>query len=603
MPKRFGSYLITLSLGAFNDNFFKMLLQLFVVQGIALKSSKEEYIGQTTFLFSLPFVLFGPWAGYLADRYSKSKLMVKYKLAELILMSIGALAFAINNVPLLFLLLFLMSAQSAFFGPAKLGVIPEMVKPEHISKANGFVEMFSILAVILGAASAGFLLKIFDSDYLAVSVFCILIAILGYLSSFKVPQVPPAHIHRPFPQNPIRSIFQNLAYLKAQRELFLASLAISFFWMVGLIFQMNILIYGEVLLGLGKERVHELAFLSSFIGLGIAVGSVLASRWSGKKIELGLVPMGGIGICIFSIALCFSHFSYSYTAALLFLAGTSGGLYIIPLYAYLQYYAKPDEKGRILAINGILNGLFLVLASFLYYFVTVTLGVSSNVFFLLLGVLIGLVVIYLCWILPVYFVRFVAWLGTHSLYSIKIEGSENVPQEGPVLLAPNHVSYVDAFLIGATLQRFIKFVMIKSIYRLPVIHFFCRLMGVIPISPSEGRDSVNQSLHEARHQLMLGEVVCIFPEGKITRDGQINSFRPGFETILENTHFPIIPVYLENVWGSVFSYDKKNIFIKLFKRFPYRITVHYGKALPATATALEVERAVRNLEAEAKRVN
>lgn len=594
MRRGFLAFLTTESLGAFNDNLFKMLLQLFVLQFLK-EPNAEVLISLSSLVFTLPFVLFGPWSGYLADRYSKTHVMKVVKCAEIPIMVIGVFGFFGANLPLMMTALFLMATQSTFFSPAKAGFIPETCPPETISRANGLVSMTTFVAIITGMAFAGQVFGWHSDRPAAASFYCVGVAVLGVISALMIPATPAQGSRQKFPWNPLAGIWVDLVALKRHRGLFLAALAHSYFWLLGIIFTTNILVYGKKLLGLLEHQNTQLSLLPAMMGIGIALGSLLAGRWSGKKVELGLVPLGGLGLALSGLCLYFTTQSYWLTSAILLISGVFGGLFIVPLYSYIQFESGEKEKGRVLASVGILNGLFLVLGSLLYRVFSVDLALAPHTIYLLMGILSLAVVLYICTVIPEYFVRFLGWLLTHAIYKIRIIGAHHVPFQGPALLAPNHISYVDALLIGATIQRFIKFIMYKKIAEIPVVRQLCTIMEVIPIAPYEGRESVLRSLNTASQKLKQGEVVCIFPEGKITRDGSMNEFRTGVETIMKGVDCPIIPVYLHNVWGSIFSFEGGKVFWKVPKRIPYPVTVVYGEPLPAGTPAAEVEAALRRL--------
>lgn len=603
LPTSFQALLLAQTLGAFNDNFFRTLLQLYGLQ-IMFLAQPETIMAQTAFVFAAPFILFGPWAGYLANHFDKVSLIRMVKLAEIGLMLAGAVAFSLGSVSLMLLVLFLLATKAAFFGPAKAGLIPQVCPAESVTLAHNRMEVISLMAIIGGIAVAGLLLSAhFDSPN--VTYYGLGIAVIGAISAFFVPTPQPKSTARPgqpFPWNPFTGLMSNFSFIKQRRDLFLTSLAYGYFWLLGLIFSTNIMVYGKVHLGLGSDQNVLLSLLPACLGLGLAIGAKLAGRWSGQKVELGLVPLGGLGLTLAATGLYFSPVSYPVTAIILLLAGMCGGLFTIPLYAYLQIKATDAERGQVLAAAGIISGLCLLLGSLLYYGLAVGLSLSPRLIFLLLGLVTGGVVGYICLIIPQFFIRFMGWLLIHTVYHIEIIGAERVPERGPALLTPNHVSFVDALLINSTVQRFIRFVMIKSIYQIPVLKPVLGIMDVIPIAPKEGRESVMRSLNQARQRLQQGHVVCIFPEGKLTESGAMNEFKPGFETIMQGLDCPIIPVYMHNVWGSIFSFEGGKYFWKLPKRLPYPIIIAYGPPLPANATAPEVTRAVQTLaqEVEAK---
>jgi acyl-[acyl-carrier-protein]-phospholipid O-acyltransferase/long-chain-fatty-acid--[acyl-carrier-protein] ligase len=596
LPKGFSYYILTQSLGAFNDNYFKMLLQILILQVIAY-SEGVKLLSIASFAFTIPFVLFAPWSGYLADRFSKTKIMFWAKFGEVILMSLGLIGFYFYNVYFLTGVLFLMATQSTFFSPAKTGIIPEFCHSKSITKANGWLEMTTFLSIILGTVAPGFILYLSEYSFKPAIKICIGIALIGLFLAKKIPYVKPANTVRKFPLNPFSQMIKDLIYLKKDKGLFLASLAMSFFWFVGLIFQLNILVYGKDTLGLtDPSQTMSLALLPAFVGLGIALGSPLASRWSGKKVEIGLIPFGGLGLTICSFLFYFTQSSYLATAICLLFAGVFGGLYIVPLYAYLQYYADDQSKGRIMAISGMVSGFFLILGSGFYHLVAVTLELNPTQIFFIMAVIILLVIIYICTIVPDYLIRFITWLITHTLYKIKIKGEENIPLEGPAILTPNHIAYIDPFLIGACIQNFIIFIMYKKFYDIFFIKPILKIMKVIPIAPYEGRESVTQSLNLAHGHLKDKDLICIFPEGQITRHGEINEFRKGIESIADGIDCPITPVYLENVWGSIFSFKGDKAVFKFPKKIPYPVTIHFGKPVPSTTSADELELIIREME-------
>jgi acyl-[acyl-carrier-protein]-phospholipid O-acyltransferase/long-chain-fatty-acid--[acyl-carrier-protein] ligase len=600
LPPRFHALILAQSLGALNDNLFKTLLQLYVLQ-IMVLAQPETIMAQAAFIFTVPFILFGPWAGFLADRFDKVSLIRLTKLAEIAIMVLGTVAFVLNSVNLMLFVLFLLASQATFFGPAKAGLIPEVCRPEAVNIANSHIEAISLVAIIGGIAATGALLSFHQNDALAVTYYGVGLAVIGGVSAFFVPTPrgkSATAISQPFPWNPLWGIIQDIAFLKGRRDLFLTSWANGYFWLLGLIFATNIMVYGKTHLGLDESQNTWLSLLPAFIGLGIALGALLAGRWSGKKVELGLVPLGGLGMTLASVALYFSANSYVATAIILLLAGVCGGLFTIPLYAYLQVKAKEAERGRVLATAGIISGLCLLLGSVLYHLLAVEMALSPRLIFLLPGLLTGAVVVYTCTVIPQFFIRFLGWLLVHTIYHIEIIGTERVPERGLALLTPNHVSFIDALLISSTVQRFIRFVMIKKIYQSPLLRPILQIMDVIPIAPYEGRESVARSLSQARERLQQGHVVCIFPEGKLTESGEMNEFRPGFETIVSGLDCPIIPVYLHNVWGSIFSFEGGKYFWKFPKRLPYPVTIYFGQPLPATAKAHEVAAAVQALAEE-----
>jgi len=493
--------------------------------------------------------------------------------------------------------LFLMATQSTFFGPAKYGYIPEQCEKEAITAANSWVGMTTFLSIILGTTAGGILLSLHGNNALAVAAYAIAIAVIGSASAMRIRSVKAIGAQIKFPVNPAKAIVTDLKFLKKDKPIYLAALANGYFWMIGLIFQTNILIYGKNLVGSTQNSHIKLSILPALIGIGVAAGSMLAKRWSGKKVELGLVPLGGIGMAVCGLLFVLTTSSYTLTSILLFITGVFGGLYTIPLISYIQLKAGSAVKGRVIAAAGMLNGLFLVLGTALHRLLAVELALAPETIFFIIGLMTFGAVAIICSIIPEYFLRFCTWLLTHTLYRIRIIGEENVPESGPVLLAPNHVSYTDALMISASLQRFIRFIMLKSFYDMPVLKHFFRLAKTIPIDPSGGRATISKSLEMARAELLEQKAVCIFPEGKISRSGEMNEFRRGCEAIMEGLDCPIIPVYIHNPDGSFFRMRNGKWTWKWPRRMRLGspITIYYGKPMPASASAMDIETAVREM--------
>lgn len=602
-PKRFPAYIVTQSLGAFNDNFFKMLLQLYVLQVLVERyaekiMSEETFIFLATLVFTIPFVIFGAWSGFLADKYSKSRVMRLVKVAEIGIMLFGVLALQLKSVYFMFGVLFLMASQSTFFSPAKYGYIPEASDPRSVTAANSWVEMTTFLSIIMGSAVTGLLLTYYNFNAVAVAYYCVGIAALGTLSALFIGGVPAVGTDKRFPLNPFAGIISDLRFLKKQKKLFIAALANSYFWLIGLIFQTNILIYGKNMLVNHPNGTVLLSLLPAYIGLGIAVGSMLASRLSGKKVEIGLVLIGGIGMAFAGIALYFTTNLYEAASIILFIAGLFGGLYIVPLYAYLQFFAREDEKGRVMATTGILNGLFMVLGALIYGLFAVNLATPPQTIYLIMGIITIVVLAYISKAMPEYFTRFSAWLLTHSIYWVKTIGYENMPFNGPVLFLPNHASAADALLIASTSQRFIHFFLPKNSFIYSILKKLYGLMEVIQIDPELRRGGVGEFLNRTKELLKNRHAVCIFPEGKNARSGKTTFLFPKSEGVLKDVECPIIPVYIHNAEGGFFGFNGAGMANKTAKRLFKKITIVYGQPLPATAKIAEVEKAIRSLKEE-----
>jgi acyl-[acyl-carrier-protein]-phospholipid O-acyltransferase / long-chain-fatty-acid--[acyl-carrier-protein] ligase len=595
--KGFRSFLVTQFLGAFNDNAFK---QVVILSMVSLLSGQEEtrYVALAGALFTLPFLLFSSYAGFLADRFSKKQVMVWAKVAEIVVMGLGGLAFATQNLNAILMVVFLMGLQSTFFSPAKYGLLPEVLPDEGLSRGNSVLQLFTFLAIILGTAVAGILIQCLGQRLPAMSLIFIAVAAVGTLTSLYITPVPPSGAHKPFRANAFAEVFANITEIRKNRPLFLCVLGGAYFWFVGALFLLTMPKYAEQMLNVS---VSHAGFLMTSLALGIGMGSMLAGRWSGAKVEFGLVPLGAVGLGLCSVCLSFSYRSYPLTLGLVFALGINAGLYSIPLAAYIQQKSPAQAKGRILATNNFITFCGVILASPVLWLLLEGFHLNPAQIFLVVGLASFLVIVYIIWTVPDFLVRFLAWLFTHAVYRIRIVGRENIPKEGGALLVCNHVSYADGFLVQACIQRFIRFVVERAYYDLRWLNPICRLMKAIPISSTDGPRKILASLKEATDDLKKGEVVCLFAEGSITRTGNMLPFNKGLERIMRGVDVPIIPVHLDRVWGSVFSFKGGKILNRLPARLPYPVTMSFGRPLPANTPAAEIRSVVSELGADAFR--
>lgn len=594
--KRFRAYLATLFLGALNDNAFKVIISLLAIRLISDASQASIIIGLASMLLVVPFILFSSYAGYLADRYSKKSIMVFAKFLEIIIMFLGFLALSKESLPFLLVILFFMGAQSTLFSPSKFGILPEMVSDEDLSLANGYVQMWTFIAIILGTASSGQLLGLFENEIGKAGTFFIGIAGIGFLASFFIMDVPGAGSKKPFEINFLKDLKDTFLEVRKTKPLLLCILGAMYFWFLGALFEMNILIYSKHFMLLNSRQT---SYLLAILSIGMGIGGILAGRFSGEKVEFGLVPLGAIGMGIFSLFLFFSYPSRIFTGLILLVLGVSGGFFIIPLNAYIQQKSPKDALGRVLALENFLTFSGILSASVVYLLITQIFRLEAPTIFLALALSSFIVIIYIIKTLPDFLLRFLAWLFTHSIYKIRIVGKENVPKEGGALLVCNHVSFIDPFLITACIQRFIRFLMYKKYYEMRLINPFCRIMKAIPISQEDPPKKMLHSLKMAAQALNEGEIVCIFAEGEITRTGNMLSFKKGLEFISRKSTAPIIPVYLDRVWGSIFSFYKGRFFKKIPVKIPYPTTVAFGKPLPPESDTFSIRQAVTELGSEA----
>lgn len=583
-------FFFTQLLGAFNDNFYKMVVSL-VALNAAVSANDSLYVDLIALLFILPSALFSGYAGHLADVYSKRTILVAVKAFEILIMGLAFAAFLAGRVEPMLVIVFLMGLHSAFFSPAKYGIIPEMLPETELSRGNGLIEMSTFMAIILGTSLGGAIYAVWKDELPSVGLVMIAIAMLGTLTSLRIYPAPPSGSTKPFRLNPFGEIWQGVKRLYIDRALRLTVMGISYFWFLGALVQLAMLFFGKQLLQLNEFHI---GLLGTFLAIGIGMGSIAAGRLSGDRIELGLVPLGSIamGVCLVLVSL--SPFSYFWTSASLVLLGFSGGLFAVPLNALLQHRSGRKEKGQIIATNNFFNTIGIALAAATHWLLNSALDLTSDRILLLMGLFTLAATAGVLFLLPDYFVRLVIWLLTHTLYRIRIVGAENAPRQGPALLVSNHVSFVDAILIGACLPDFVRFMLHRDYYDIKGLNWFFRLMRSIPIMASQPRDII-EALRRARRELEAGHVVCIFAEGAITRTGHILPFKRGFERIVEGTEVPIVPVHLDRLWGSVFSFQGGRFFWKWPKRIPYPVTVSFGAPLPSNATVPEVRQAVLEL--------
>ncbi len=591
----FQCFLWTQFLGAFNDSAYKITLSLLILNIFAGPDGGGGYLSLIGAVFILPFFLFSGYAGYLADVFNKRSVLIVTKSLEIAAMSLGLVATLFGGVNLMLVVLFLMALQSALFGPAKYGIVPEMFPDKDISRVNGLLEMTTFLAIILGTSVGSVMFSAWKDRLAFINLVLILIAVVGTATSFRIPKVTYSGTKKPFRLNPWSEVMSGIRRLYSYKILFLAVLGMSYFWFLGALLQMDILLFGKEIMGLNDLSI---GFLGTFMAVGIGIGSLVAGRLSGDKVELGLVPLGSIGMGLFSLWLSFSGSSYVQTSVALALLGFSGGLFTIPLNALLQQKSEHNEKGRLIATNNFLNTIGILLASGAIWFLRKHLLISADRIILIFGLLTLVATVYILKILPDFLIRFSLWMLTHTIYKIRIVGQEHVPFRGPALLVCNHMSFIDALLVGSCVQRFIRFMIYKPYYEQKSFHWLFRLMNAIPYS-DDNRKEMLESLSRAREELRQGHVVCIFAEGTISRIGNLLPFKSDFEKVVEGLNVPIIPVHLDGLWGSVFSFKGGKFFWKWPEKLPYPVTVSFDQPLPSPATAQAVRQAVMELGSNA----
>ena len=567
--RRFAPFFGVQFLGALNDNVFKQALVILLTYSTASYTTMSTDILQNLAqaLFVLPFFLFSATAGQLADKYEKSRLISITVAIELCCMALGAAGFFLHSLPLLFAALFLGGIQSALFGPVKYAILPQHLKESELVGGNGMVEMGTSVAILVGMMLGGWLVAQEGWGVTAAAVVTMAISATGFLLSRLIPLAPAAAPELKINWNPFTETWRNFQFMRGNRTVFLSVLGISWFWFYGSIFLTQFPNLSKDILS-GQESVVTLLLIVFSIGIG--VGSLLCERLSGHKVEIGLVPFGSIGMTLFGIDLYFAlaaHLQHEPMALLqflqdaghwrilgdLFLIGLFGGFYIVPLYALIQIRSEPSHRSRIIAGNNILNALFMVAAAGIAIGLFAA-GVTIPQLLLATALMNAVVALYIYRLVPEFLMRFIVWLLIHSVYRLKKEGIDHIPEEGAAVIVCNHVSFVDALVIAAACPRPIRFVMDHQIFKLPIINFVFREGRAIPIaSAKEDPALLEKAYEEVAKALEAGDLVGIFPEGRITDTGELYPFRKGITRIVERTPVPVVPMALRGLWGSFFS--------------------------------------------------
>ncbi|HKS12610.1 MAG TPA: MFS transporter [Pseudomonas sp.] len=602
--RRFLPFFITQSLGAFNDNLFKQSLILAILYKLSFEGDRSIWVNLCALLFILPFFLFSALAGQFGEKFAKDALIRVIKLAEIVIMAIGATGFVTNHLALMLLALFAMGTHSALFGPVKYSILPQALREEELVGGNGLVEMGTFLAILAGTIGAGVMMSsIHYAPNVAIAV--VGVAVLGYLSSRWIPRAAAVAPEMKLDWNIFTQSWATLRLGLGQAPAVSRSIVgNSWFWFVGAIYLTQIPAYAKDWLH-GDETVVTLVL--TLFSVGIAVGSLLCERLSGRKVEIGLVPFGSFGLTVFGLLWWWHSGDVPAAAAphdwlsLLGLAqawwilaailglGVFGGFYIVPLYALIQARTAEHERARVIAANNILNALFMVVSAIVTIVLLSLAELSIPQLFLVVSLLNIAVNAYIFRIVPEFTMRFLIWLLSHSMYRVEHRDLQRIPDEGAALLVCNHVSFVDALLIAGAVRRPIRFVMYYKIYRLPVLNFVFRTAGAIPIAGrGEDAGTYEQAFARIAASLAAGELVCIFPEGKLSSDGEIDVFRSGVKRILRETPVPVIPLALQGLWGSFFSRDPAK---GVFRRFWSRVTVVAGEAVEVEAAHPEALRA------------
>ena len=613
--RRFAPFFSTQFLGALNDNVFRNgLVILITFQGVRIFDMGHTMLANVAaFLFILPFFLFSATAGQLADKYEKSMLMRRIKLLEIGLMSLAAAALLTQHYPVLLLVLFLMGCQSTLFGPVKYAYLPQKLHTDELVGGNALVESGTYVAIIAGLI-VGVEAVDFESDrQTSLAMILVGVAILGYLASRQVPKTEAVDPDLKINWNVWQETWHIVSYAREEKSVFLSILGISWFWFFGSAMTIQVPAYTADILK-GNESVVTALLVAFAVGVGL--GSLLCERMSRRRIELGLVPFGSIGMSLFAVDLYFAQPEAATTTVAtigeflgrdgswrilldLALLGAFGGFYSVPLYALIQQRSKRQHLSRIIAANNIINSLLMVAAA-VVGIVALKSGLSIPQLFLVVAALNAAVAIYIYSLLPEFLMRFLAWLTINVVYRVRPTGLDNIPRDGPAVVVCNHVSFMDPIILGGTVTRPMRFVMYYKIFRMPFLSFVFRNAKAIPIaSKTEDEELMNAAFETVDAELAAGNVVCIFPEGGLTPDGHVQRFRPGIEKIIARRPVPVVPVALGRLWGSWFSRRKAGGIHKIPGRLFARVPVIVGEPVaPHEATAEKLELLVRTLRGE-----
>jgi len=609
---RFRPFFLTQFAGAFNDNLYKTGLTTLIAFQAASVSEQDSnaLVNIAAGLFILPFFLFSPIAGQLADKFEKSMLIRRIKLLEVAIMLLGAAAYVFNSIPMLVAILFFMGTQSALFGPVKYSLLPQALEPGELVAGNAMVEFGTFIAILMGLIVAVYVIGIGNA---AIAVAVLVTACLGYWASRGIPALSPGAPDLRISFNIPRQIVSMMRDARANQSVFYSVIGISWFWFIGITYITQLPNYVRYELG-GDQQVYVL--LLAMFSIGIGAGSFLCEKLSGRMVEIGLVPLGSLGLTLFGVDLYFNQglssgneligpaaflaqsFSLRVCVDIIML-GISGGLYIVPLYALIQQRSELRKRSRIITANNVLNALFMVAAS-VYGFIVLSAGVSIPVLFLIMALMNAAVVLFIFKLVPEFIMRMLIWLLVHTIYRVDKTGLDNIPDEGPAVLICNHVSFVDALVMAGSLRRPIRFVMYYKIFQLPLLSFIFRTANAIPIAGArEDPAMMERAFEQVSLALRQGEIVCIFPEGKLTEDGEMNAFKPGISRILQRDPVPIVPLALRGLWGSFFSRAYGSAMSRLLPRGVLsRIELVAGGAIAADTTLDQMQELVLQLRGE-----
>ena len=603
--RRFAPFFWTQFSGAANYNLFKFAFTVMVTYQISVSWLPPALAGLVIgALFILPFLLFSATSGQFTDKFKKTRIIRFVKNLEVGIMLIAAVGFLSNNVnvqvPVLLGCTFLMGLHSTLFGPVKFAYLPQALNERELTGGNGMVEMGTFVAILLGNIVGGLMVAIpkVGADYVAIA--CVALALAGRVVSQFIPLAPATDPGLKINWNPVTETWRNLKLANANTVVFRSMLGISWMWFFGAVFLSQFPSFAKEIMH-GNEQVASLLLV--VFSIGIATGSLLCEVLSKRHVEIGLVPLGAIGMSVFAVDLYFAsrglppspvmtltsfmlqpaHWRVMLDLALLSLFA---GLYSVPMYALIQLRSQPTHRARIIAANNILNALFMIVSAILAG-ALLKAEFSIPQIFLFVGLANAVVAFYIFLLVPEYLLRFFAFILSRCIYRFKITGDHNIPAKGAAVLTCNHVSFIDPVLLMAASPRPIYFLMDHRIFKMPVLGWVFRLAKAIPIAPrAEDPAAYDAAFEAAAKVLRDGDLLAIFPEGGVTKNGELQAFKGGIMKILENAKrdgldVPVVPMALTNLWGSFFSrIENGTAMVKPFRRgFFSRVGLNAGPAL------------------------
>lgn len=601
--RRFAPFFWTQFAGAANDNLFKFAFTVMVTYQLSVSWMPPALAGLVIgALFILPFLLFSATAGQLTDKYEKTRIIRFVKNLEVAIMLVAAAGFIAGSAAVLLACVFLMGLHSTLFGPVKFAYLPQALSERELTGGNGMVEMGTFVAILLGNVAGGLLVALPGIGHTTVALACLALALLGRLVAQFIPPAPATDPSLTVNWNPVSETWRNLKLAHGNTVVFRSLLGISWMWFFGAVFLSQFPSFAKDVLH-GNEQVASLLLVVFSVGIGI--GSLLCEVLSRRHVEIGLVPLGAIGMSVFAIDLYFASRALPPSEVLtlaafaaqpaywrvmtdLLLLSLFAGLYSVPMYALIQMRSQPTHRARIIAANNILNALFMI-ASAVLAGALLSAGFTVPQIFLFTGIANAVVAFYIFLLVPEYLLRFVAWVLSRCIYRFKVRGDEHIPTEGAAILACNHVSFVDAVLLMAASPRPIYFIMDHRIFRIPVLGALFRLAKAIPVAPQKDDAATYEAAFERAAQVLKdGDLLAIFPEGGITRDGQLQAFKGGIMKIIERAQAdgvqaPVVPMALTNLWGSFFSrIEQGGAMVRPFRRGMFnRVGLNVGAPLPA----------------------